>query len=411
MAMKEELKRFLQSESESAKADLKRAFQKIAASSQLPPPLWDALMALHDRDSSLFMALAERLLDDRDGTTSPPPAIATILAPAKTLASLNNQGFYEPFLPYEENASETNTGPHAFLNVPYEELPKYLYKSYTGRVDGRPVKYELVPSFSYLEAESLLHAAAELYGWPEPLLFSPWSRRAVTYKYEGWEECGLDPDIEANELQGILLADRVLCWNVKLEYSNDGGQKRRAPGPDTTSYMVFYPCPDARTYVMPHLPPGCGMDPVFINFTRNDAGLDLATPYELPYSHWRITITSPNYDLAPDGSRVIRNTPDFDALSRLPRLRTKGDIMRVLQALALDGYAVSFEKGPGQELEPYRREHRYPRDEQTALSRTPGRNIYLGFTGNPLFLVDYAEYVLNFLGSNYPEFSWRSVRL
>ena len=107
----------------------------------------------------------------------------------------------------------------------------------------------------------------------------------------------------------------------------------------------------------------------------------------------------------------------------MERLRTRGDIERVLYGLNLPewGFACKFlgvsdnEKKDVTTIQPYNRELSYgildnQREQAIYKNRRKFPFCYLNFMGSEKFLVDYVSYVICFLESRYPEFQWVGVK-
>jgi len=105
------------------------------------------------------------------------------------------------------------------------------------------------------------------------------------------------------------------------------------------------------------------------------------------------------------------------------RLRTQGDVERVLHALCLPehGFSCKFDgvssvaKKDKDVLRRYFREAAYGISELSSEQALYGKRrglsfCYVAFSGEAKFLNDYAEYVLSFLEHRYPDFQWVGVQ-
>ena len=413
--MKEEFRKIVSRELADGRETLKKIFQRQGGGEELPPALWESLEAVYEHTLSVVGRIADRLDEEAAGTRGPLPSIVTVLAPAEKVKELNRLGFYEipdiglgrgPALP-----DAGGRGPVGFLKVPYEKLEEYLGRTYTGSVGGQERRYTLWPEFHAVEAETLLRAVADLYDLPEPLLFSPWSRRAVSIRFEGDEPFpapgDYDLELAKNGLSDVLLTDRVLMWNVGVSYLPEGAESSSvAPERDMVWHTSFYTGLDDSVLILPDLADS-GPDPASLRWARNDGRLEISAPVELPEACWKIEITRPNTGLVPEDCLLCAHEPDFPAL-RPGRLRTRADIRHVLAALSHGGFRAHPQTEPGPVMARYRREHRYPAsdlNDRRDASR-PRPTVYVRFEGDPLYLADHAEYTLHFLENSSPEIRW-----
>lgn len=418
--MKEEFRKIVSRELADGRETLKKFFQSHAGGDELPPALWESLEAVYEHTVAVVGRIADRLEEEAAGPRSTLPSIVTVLAPAEKEKELNRLGFYEipdtalgrgPALP-DAGARQGLSG---FLKVPYEKFGEYLDRTYTGSVGGKERRYTLRPEFHAVEAETLLRAVADLYDLPEPLLFSPWSRRAVSIRFEGDEPFPApgDSDLELakNGLADVLLTDRVLMWNVGASYLPEGAESSSvAPERDMVWHTSFYTGLDDSVLILPDLGDS-GPDPASLRWARSQGRLEISAPVELPRACWKIEITRPNTGLVPEECLFCGHEPDFPALERHGRLRTRADIRHVLAALSHSGFRASPETEPGPVMARYRREHRYPaydlNDRRDAARPRP--TVYVRFEGDPLYLADHAEYTLHFLENSFPEILWKGL--
>lgn len=427
--MKEEFQKIVLGELADGRETLKKFFQRQAGRDELPQALWESLEAVYEHTVAVVERIADRLEEEAGGPRSTLPSIVTVLAPAAKEKELNRLGFYEipdiglsrgPALP-DAAASQSPLG---FLKVPYEKLGEYLDRPHTGSVkekgsdNWKERHYTLRPEFHAVEAESLLRDVAALYDLPEPLLFSPWSRRAVFIRFEGDEPFpapgDYDLELAKNGLSGVLLMDRILMWNVRISYMPEGAESSSvAPERDMTWHTSFYTGLGDSVLILPDLGVS-GPDPASLRQARNDGRLEISALEELPQACWKIEITHPNTGLLPEECLLCGHEPDFRAPERDGRLRTRADIRHVLAALSHSGFRARPETEPGPEMTVitrYRSDHRYPAYDPNDL-RDAGRprpTVYVSFEGAPLYLTDHAEYTLHFLENSFPEILWKGL--
>lgn len=284
---------------------------------------------------------------------------------------------------------EPKTIPSApfFLGVPYEKFRSYLDKDYI----GAGFTYQLKPNYRFVEAEKKFNRAARLYDVPL-LIYSPYARRAVDVCIFG-EVRELDLKLTENNLAGKLIMNKHLHWNAAIDYVTWDSVS-------VNGKFYEYRCTaDDMSFVLP-----CA-DETFdetIEVRRADGQIIFITPREFPIKK------AERIEILP-----VESKPASRILNK-KRLRTQGDIEYVLSGLARDDYSCrfgSFGNAAGNIIR-YSAEHEYfsRLDENLlrAKSRLPTCNVK--FKGAEIFLTDYANFVLRFLETNYPEFNWAGER-
>ena len=294
---------------------------------------------------------------------------------------------------YEDLYGESKTFNYGqlFLLVPYEEFYSYLSKNFQG--DG--FTYQLKPNYQFVEAEHKLFRLSQIYKIPFNI-YSPYARRAVDIRIvdKSKEDFSRPSDfnfrLKENNLQGKLVNEK-LYWNVKFKPCEPAGTDKVAD-----LYVYRYADDvDLNTYVLPDS--DTNFDDELESVRVDDNQIVLKTPREF---------LKDTYDLIkilPTKSKI-----DYRIFSK-PRLRTIGDIEFVLKCLSRDNYSCRFGEFGGQEkITSYTDEHKYFTSNDENLLRAK-RNLpvcTVKFSGDRLFLTDYANYVLNFLEERFPEFNW-----
>ena len=296
----------------------------------------------------------------------------------------------------ELDNDEPQTLPYGpfFLRVPYEDFQTYLHKDFQG--DG--FTYQLKPNYQFIEAEEKIYRLAQIYKTPFKI-YSPYARRAVDIRIEGkspedfTQLEDLNFRLEQNNLADKLLMNKNFYWNVKID-SADYWQKHSA---DLYEH-VFEGGIDDETYILP----------------TGDATFD--DEIEVVRYEEKIILKSPRafYDDYCERVKILPLENKIAArIFSKPRLRTQGDIEFILSGFKRENYSCRFWKFGRVEnpIKRYVKEHRCTSiDENFLRTKMKLPICSVRFSGDEIFLTDYANYVLNFLEERYPEFNWAGER-
>ena len=327
--------------------------------------------------------------------------------------------------PFEEfPAAENEIFQQAFfLHVNFTELSNFCNgKIYTGVVvtaEGatKNFTYTLRRHGKFIAHEKILFDIAAMYKIRRPVIFSPCARKAVEIKISGANKSDFvncrhsDFQLDKNNLRDKLLTNYALCWNVEIleANSNRGGGVEEYLGSDggLIRYQYFHELNlGENVFVLP--------DQYFddIQVARTES----AQIFKLGYSSV----------LKEKGCRIIRLsdygaadnetfTNDFPKANTIQRVRTAGDIEKILSCFNATRmgkiFPAKFDRAPSDKsVKVYDSAARYYMP-PTDLERSPTRTLYfVNFAGgDSIFKLDYANYVLNYLSQNYPEYRWAGV--
>ncbi|MDO5296537.1 MAG: hypothetical protein Q4F00_07900 [bacterium] len=314
-------------------------------------------------------------------------------------------------------------------------------------------RYRLVHDLRCIEAERLLFDVADIYRISKPVVFSPYSRRAVKIQIPRQDSRAADvlrelPEddltpycLPDNKLAGRLLAGKKLLWNLRLgelelpQYQPGGECSTSYASPYRDSITYGYEFKEQRNcdFVSPDAD-----DIVSLIDAEKDGERELITlrAQKLLVNKCRFLRIIRAEDNIADyrrkvsGAVFFRNYADplsvpaeMSSVWAKERLRTRGDIERVLGSLRmseldLQGEFVAVEaaaKKGFQVCQRYARELSYgeascSQREQALYKKWRSLPFcYIRFSGNAKFLSDYAEYVLFYLENRYPDFQWVGV--
>lgn len=277
-----------------------------------------------------------------------------------------------------------------FLLVPYEKFQSYLNKDFYG--DG--FTYQLKPNYQFIEAENKISRLAQIYH-EQFQIYSPYARRAVDIRISDKsaddfsDTPNLDFKLDENNLSDKLVMNKKFFWNVESQIVGMW-RNREGYGYDRNA--------DALEYILP-------------NCDQNlDCKIDVKTSDDRIFFETELDFLSENCEL-------IKILPIKNKIAprifTKPRLRTQADINFVLKCFERENYSCTFKKfgGEGDFIKRYDGEHKYFTSADEDLLRAK-RNLpvcVIKFSGDEIFLTDYANYVLNFLEWRYPEFKWVGV--
>ena len=286
---------------------------------------------------------------------------------------------------FANQPSQTLQSEPFFLCVPYDEFDSLLKADY----QGLGFTYQLKPNYRFVAAEEKFYRIAQLYGVPV-LVYSPYARRAVDVCIFG-EASKLDLRLTENNLAGKLMTNHKLYWNVAID----------SVSWDSVSLDGEYRCTveDDLSFVLPSSDAAIDDE---LDVRREGNQIVFRTARGLPLDKVeRIKILPQESKIA---SRLLTKQ----------RLRTQGDIEFVLSGLARDDYSCrfgSFDAAAGN-ITGYAKGHEYFTSADENLLRAKSRLplCSVKFSGEGIFLTDYANFVLNFMAERYPEFNWTGER-
>ncbi|MCR5833907.1 MAG: hypothetical protein K6G55_04575 [Selenomonadaceae bacterium] len=342
-----------------------------------------------------------------------------------------------------------------FLDCSYEETvnlcsdeysDEYPYRGYVDiRGEKIPFRYRLAHDLYYVNDERILFNTADIYQIKRPVIFSPYSRRAVKIQIprqyvdvaELLEENIDDMTpylLEENKLKGKLVTDKRLMWNIQTaivplpQYTVDDDENTSffAPYGDNEIYRYEFRNLRANEFICPDDDDLKNVMTAQITSKKDEERqtITLITKKQLTHPCTSIRIIQTQDNNFSDNS-VFHNygyKAEYICFTG-ERLRTRGDIERILYGLKMSeknlicSFQGIYDEGcqDFNVIQPYNRELMYGivnsrREQSLYKTRRKFPICCLKFTGSNKFLTDYASYVLSFLENRYPEFQWVGVR-
>ena len=443
------------------KAEIPEEWKKI---------LQTTMQSIITRSDSVLAGIRNRVLQEADDSSVDMDVMWNVATALVSVDEANNLGGFRNILcNRKESQEEYLLGePHFidiegnyFLNCSYEEacaccLDEYSSEyPYSGNVSiqglDTPFRYRLAFDLRYVNAEQVLFEASNIYQIRIPVIFSPYSRRAV--KIQIPSEYGDVADIlkehkndltpynlSDNELTDKLVADKRLMWNIRIEYINlpqysvdvDKDNSYFAPYGDCTVYRYEFKNLKGNEFICPGKEDIPNVLSAQITRQKNEERqmITLVTNKQLtlPCASLRIMKHQENITEDTTVGRVKFIFSNLVARTKYTiftaeRLRTKGDIERVLYGLSMPIYNLSCsflcvtesEKKDVDVIRTYYRELTYGdidshREQFLYGNRRRLPFCYLKFIGDNKFLSDYASFVISFLNARYPDFQWVGVK-
>ncbi len=116
-----------------------------------------------------------------------------------------------------------------FLHCSYEELGAFFQKDFVATFIGHKgeekITFSLHKSLDFSQKEQVLFQISRQNHLERPVIYSPMSRRAVDIYVnlpDEFEKDGtIDLDLKGNNLENILLLDKLLYWNIEMKHSSE----------------------------------------------------------------------------------------------------------------------------------------------------------------------------------------------
>ena len=288
-----------------------------------------------------------------------------------------------------------------FLNCAYEDLDRLVLEG------GTSYQFRRVPDFINLERK-LLRVMKDSGGTDRPLIFDPWSRRAVRLVLKNGSKESPPPMPGPGQ---DIISGCKLVWNIEpkkktLEqsFAADGSLNRyQYFCDDEGSKVAFLELDDQDTEA---------------GISRQENGFSILPQARL--SSKEVTLYRLR-EIDEESLAECSDTAFFNSWQEkiaCGRLRTRGDIEKMLSSFFYKerGFSCSFADIDGDDgdiIQRYEEKDSCKYSDSDELFYRKGSQRPLcrvRFSGPEKWLTDYAEYVLAYLEYMYPEFRWAGVR-
>lgn len=278
---------------------------------------------------------------------------------------------------------------------------------YTGRKNGNEFSFTVKRDSYFMKIDKDIRRMNDYYHTESPVAWSPYSRRFVVI------ELPEDDFIKQGDVIEFgldwLITGKTLLWNVEsiksdyVYYDN-----KISPYDQEKRYIIKVGNRDKNEFIIPD--DGANAE-ISIEDTDKDRRFRLCSERkDLGFTLIKI------YDCSQESGEAVFS----NAIKRvdLPpeRIRTKADAARAVSCLGNDkinvryvGYQMRSDHNAEKKITKYSGEDAYcHKDEMRILDPKVVFNV--GFSGDTVFLEDYANFALAYLESRYPECGWAGVR-
>ncbi len=436
--------------------------QKIIAQAAIPEEwrtiLQETAKSVMNRSDSVLDEIRNRALQEADDLNfdwGKKWRVTTALVPADETSNLS--GFQNILCNRNAAADEDPLGVPQFieiggdyfldcsyedaLDICFDEYSEYPYQG-TACVQGvdTPFRYRLVFDCRYVDFEKMLFDVSDIYKIRIPVVFSPYSRRAV--KIQIPNEYGNVADVlkesndltpyclDDNKLTGKLVANQQLMWNIRTQSVDlpecDMDNSYCAPYRNGIAYRYEFKELKENEFICPSRAdiPNILSAQITRQEDEQRQMITFVSDKQLTEKCTSLRIMNPKENVM---SRTFSNLgKDKYAMLDTERMRTRGDMERILYGLSMSGNDYDFsccfecvsdvEKRDVDVIKTYYRDLTYGRHDNSHeqffyKSRRKLPFCYLKFTcGDNKFLNDYASFVISFLTARYPEFQWVGVK-
>ncbi len=304
-----------------------------------------------------------------------------------------------------------------YLDCKYSELDVYLDKDYCGYAVTREgkreeIRYRLELTDIYINQERVLERTAAQNEIERPYIYSPFSRRAVVVYIETAQNLKKDferieLELDQNGLGGVLMAGNKLMWNLSVLSNDLIGRFKENTIKKIIPYFglkyVIYDCEcDENEYVFIDDPS------TLVKRIKGNVylGVEGKLLKDLTYYKVKMNEVLEGINNIVTNNYIWKNEKTPEKL--MDRIRTEGDVRKVLNILGPDLNIDSIGYKEGKSIKTYetRRKYYYPVKEKLKSSSI----VYLKFTnGDSKQFEDKVSYIMDFMNYYYPEYTWVGI--
>lgn len=317
-----------------------------------------------------------------------------------------------------------------FLDCNLHQIDKYIDSKYKGVIDDGEKKYVFdykIESWNgFIEyGERLIEITAEEieYGINKPYILSPWSRRAVVVKAD-FETAGISLeilsknavisfDLAKNKLEGILLCNKLLIWNVLIKEKlpkNECVEEGIMPYFSEHVIKVFSYTAENGEYIFlsPELYKKAEIrrfnNEIYVGIHESDI-LDRLyySKVVLVEGNWPKDVAEKVFDnCLTDGVNITRVRTEYDVAEVVNTYLPKG-----IEFAGCSLYKEKFDNAEDVTTYSTVQQYKYSNSE-VLLSSAP---CYLKFidTAKDSFFFDRVIFLISFMRHAYPEYEWKGI--
>lgn len=305
-----------------------------------------------------------------------------------------------------------------FLDDEYEEI-KRLIGDYGKKVNyvGQYIKDGMAYDFtyylkfdrSYVERQELIYKYALHYDFSNPVIYSPYSAKAVMLVCDteiDENKCEVDYKFKENGLKMISCYEKDLFWNISVSNENRTYDAKEPYG-DEVRYVFEFSKNKAGNYLLP-LPMNNQTKVYEIEFT--DCSIKITTDHDMdefvvlePLS---IDETSSAIKTLMSVGKAFRNSNNYSGIIT-KRILSEADIEHAI-AIFRDNHGIrcKISKGEGIIVRRYLSKYRPNRPDRKLFNLICREYVSFDTDNQNAFMIDYVNYVLEYLEYYYPEIEW-----
>lgn len=406
--------------------------------------LKEIFKGLKNRQEKLFGDIKEQVIKETQISKKEFGKIYTLLVDSEMKSMINEKGFYE-ICDYvqplknekirientEINKCKSYSCGIVFWNRQYELLNEILTKKYNANIDidGETIqtKYYFEECNDFIDKEKDIHKLALQYGIEKPVIYNPMARRALRifvempFEISRNNKIDIDFKFDKNKLQGRLILDSYLVWNIMVKGFEDlppakeGKFEEIVPLWDKTflkyKFQLKHNIDNYSEYIL------INNDIRAIKIVDNAVYWQLKNNdySEMTYKKYTIyKIDEKIIDNLKEKTQIYYNYYQNPVLGEIERIRTKGDAERCiacfneLKVVCL-GVDAKKEFLKNKAIYTYSNRNDYYQIKDERLRSVGICRVCFKMNKEDMLFVDKISYILGYLNHRYPEYQWIGV--
>lgn len=303
-----------------------------------------------------------------------------------------------------------------FVNADHNSLKEKVgdngdKKIYIGEYvkNGKAFTFEYSLRFnrSYVERQELLYKYSQHYAIINPVVYSPYNFKAFDLVYDkGLDGEELDFLFKKNNLDVVKSDDIDLFWNICL-YEESKTYDAKVPYGDSERYIFEFKKNKNGNYLLP-LPRNNQSQIFDIEFL--DDSVRLTTSHDMDdfflLEPLEVDVSSSIVKALISNNQFFSNKNTYKGIVSC-RLISEADIEHALSPFR-DKYGIKcrIAEGRGNIVKRYSQKYRPNRNGRKIFNTICREYVSFSCIGENMFLLDYINYVLEYLEFYYPEIEW-----